>query len=253
MNQSFALDGTAIITGAAGGIGAVIAAGLARAGADVACLDIAGSPLDRVVAAVEAAGRKAHPVEADVTDQRAMRDAVAETQSTLGPLRYAVNCAGIHDEAAVEEMPAEQWARVVDVNLSGVFHSCQAEGAALLSNGGGAIVNVGSISASIVNRGLEQAHYGASKAGVVHFSRALAVEWADRNVRVNTISPGYTKTTMSANPRMAEHIAQIPGHIPLGRMAQPEEMAGPTVFLLSDAASYVTGHDLLVDGGIVAW
>jgi len=150
-------------------------------------------------------------------------------------------------------MDAAQWQTVIDVDLGGVFKSCQAEGRALLANGGGAIVNIASMSGTIVNRGLLQAHYNASKAAVIHLSKSLAMEWAGRGVRVNAISPGYTATPMNTRPEVAEQVKQFEADTPLGRMATPEEMVGPAVFLLSDASSFVTGIDLIVDGGFVCW
>ncbi len=123
----------------------------------------------------------------------------------------------------------------------------------MLTNGRGSIVNIASMSGSIVNRGLLQAHYNSAKAAVIHLSKSLAMEWADRGVRVNSISPGYTATAMNTRPEMAHQFRQFESDTPLGRMATVEEIAGPAVFLLSDAASFVTGVDLLVDGGFTCW
>jgi len=123
----------------------------------------------------------------------------------------------------------------------------------MLGNGGGAIVNIASMSGTIVNRGLTQVHYNASKAGVIHLSKSLAMEWAGRGIRVNAISPGYTATPMNTRPEVAEQVQQFERDTPMGRMAAPEEMVGPAVFLLSEAASFCTGVDLLVDGGFVCW
>lgn len=248
---SFRLDNqVALVTGASSGIGRAIAIGLAEAGADVGCLD--RGDVDDTLAEITSGGGKACALQADVTDIGALEAAVATVQRELGPLRLAVNCAGIANAAPAEEMAAEQWQAVIDVNLGGVFKSCQAEGRAILEHGG-AIVNVASMSGSIANRGLTQAHYNASKAGVIHLSRSLAMEWAERGVRVNCISPGYTATPMNTRPEVAEQVKQFEGDTPLGRMAAPEEMVGPAVFLLSDAASFVTGVDLIVDGGFVCW
>jgi NAD(P)-dependent dehydrogenase (short-subunit alcohol dehydrogenase family) len=249
---SFRLDGgTALVTGAAGGIGARVAIGLAEFGADVACLDTASS--EKTVAAIQEIGRRAVALTADVSDAEQVADAVARTQSALGPLRYAANCAGIHSNAPAESMPREQWQRLLDVNLTGVFTCCQAEGAAMLENGGGSIVNIGSISAVIANRGLAQVHYNSAKAGVLHLTTSLALEWAARGIRVNAVSPGYTATPMAKHPDVWEHVKAYANDIPLGRMAETDELVGPTVFLLSEAASYVTGANLLVDGGATAW
>jgi len=150
-------------------------------------------------------------------------------------------------------MPEEQWRHVIDVDLTGVFLSCQAEGQAMIRNGGGSIVNIASMSATIANRGLHQAHYNSAKAGVVHLGRSLAWEWAASGVRVNSISPGYTYTPMTQRPEQRDAMEGYAHDTPLGRNAQPEDMVGPVVFLLSRAAAFVTGVDLLVDGGHVIW
>jgi NAD(P)-dependent dehydrogenase (short-subunit alcohol dehydrogenase family) len=249
---SFRLDDrVALVTGASSGIGRAIALGLAESGAAVGCLD-RGDESD-VLAEITAAGARGCALQADVTDGAALDAAVATVERELGPLRLAVNAAGIANAAPAEEMDAAQWQTVIDVDLGGVFKSCQAEGRALLANGGGAIVNIASMSGTIVNRGLLQAHYNAAKAAVIHLSKSLAMEWADRGVRVNAISPGYTATPMNTRPEVAEQVKQFEADTPLGRMATPEEMVGPAVFLLGDASSFVTGIDLIVDGGFVCW
>lgn len=254
---SFRLDGdgpaVALVTGGAGGIGARVALGLAEFGADVACVDVSADGLKETVAAIEGVGRRALAVEADVADADAMVAAVRRTEDELGPLRHAVNCAGVHDNAPAESMPRAQWQRLVDVNLTGIFTCCQAEGAAMLAHGGGSIVNIGSISATIANRGLAQVHYNAAKAGVLHLTTSLALEWADRGVRVNAVSPGYTATPMAKHPDVWPHVQAYTKDIPLGRMAETEELIGPVVFLLGPTATYCTGVNLLVDGGAVAW
>jgi NAD(P)-dependent dehydrogenase (short-subunit alcohol dehydrogenase family) len=164
-----------------------------------------------------------------------------------------MNSAGIANAAPAEQMPLAQFQKVLDVNVTGVFLSAQAAGRALLRNGGGAMVNIASMSGTIVNRDLLQVHYNASKAAVIHLSKSLAMEWAPRGIRVNAISPGYTATPMNTRPEVAEQVKRFEADTPLGRMAAPTEMVGPAVFLLSDAASFVTGVDLIVDGGFVCW
>jgi NAD(P)-dependent dehydrogenase (short-subunit alcohol dehydrogenase family) len=246
-------DEVALVTGAASGIGRGIALGLAASGADVACLDLAGPALDAVVAEIGETGQRAIAVPGDVTDPDSLAEAVRRTESDLGPLTLAVNSAGIANAAPAEEMSLQQWQRVVDIDYTGVFLSCQAQARVMLPRGRGAIVNIASMSGSIVNRGLLQAHYNSAKAGVVHLSRSLAMEWADRGVRVNAISPGYTATPMNTRPEVADQVRQFEADTPLGRMAQVDELVGPAVFLLSGAASFCTGVDLLVDGGFTCW
>jgi len=251
---SFRLDDSAaLVAGAASGIGREIALGLAEAGADVGCVDLPGSDIDGTVAAIEALGRRALAAPADVTDPDSVASAVSTTEDALGPLRLAVNSAGIANAAPAEDMPVEQFRKVMQVNAEGVFLCCQAEGRALLRNGGGAIVNIASMSGVIVNRDLLQVHYNASKAAVIHLSKSLAMEWAPRGIRVNSISPGYTATPMNTRPEVAEQVKRFEADTPLGRMAEPAEMVGPAVFLLSEAASFCTGVDLIVDGGFVCW
>ena len=150
-------------------------------------------------------------------------------------------------------MPLDQWQNMIDINLTGIFLSCQAEARVMLTRKRGAIVNIASMSGSIVNRGLLQAHYNTSKAGVIHLSKSLAMEWVERGIRVNVISPGYTLTPMNLRPEVAEQRKIFERETPMGRMATVEEMVGPAIFLLSSAASFVTGVDLLVDGGFECW
>lgn len=246
-------DQVALVTGAASGIGRGIAVGLADVGADVACLDLPGPGLGEVVGEIERRQRRARGIPGDVTDAAGLAAAVQQAEAELGPLTLAVNSAGIANAAPAEEMDLAQWQRVVDVNLTGVFLSCQAEARVMLGRGRGAIVNLASMSGSIVNRGLLQAHYNASKAAVAHLTRSLAMEWAGRGVRVNAISPGYTATPMNRRPEVADQVRQFEADTPLGRMATVDELVGPAVFLLSDAASFCTGVDLLVDGGFTCW
>jgi NAD(P)-dependent dehydrogenase (short-subunit alcohol dehydrogenase family) len=250
----FSLEGrVALVTGAGSGIGAGIAQGLAAAGAAVGCVDLSPEGLEQTVSAIGSAGGEAIAAVADVVDEGSMAAAVADVEAGFGPLSAAVNCAGVHDTAPAEAMSRQQWQRVIDVNLTGVLVSCQAEARAMMAAGGGAIVNIGSISGHIANRGLDQIHYNAAKAAVIHLSKSLALEWCEHGIRVNVVSPGYTLTPLS---RAAEGQTQTRDYlddIPMGRLARVREMAGPAVFLLSDAASYCTGTDLVVDGGATLW
>jgi len=251
----FSLEGeTAFVTGAGSGIGQRIAIGLAEAGADVALFDLPDSPgIADTEKAIGALGRRSARHGGNVTDAAALETALANTERDLGPVGVAVNCAGIANATAAEEMPIAQWQRMIDINLTGVFLSCQAEARLMLPRGRGAIVNIASMSGSIVNRGLLQAHYNTSKAGVIHLTKSLAMEWVGRGVRVNAISPGYTLTPMNLRPEVADARKVFERDTPMGRMATVDEMVGPAVFLCSRASSFVAGVDLIVDGGFVCW
>ena len=224
---SFRLDEqTALVTGAASGIGRGIALGLAAAGANVACFDLPESALDEVCGEIREAGRGAIAVPGDVMDADMLVDAVRDAESEFGPLILAVNSAGIANAAPAEEMSLSQWQRVIDINVTGLFLSCQAESRAMLGHGRGAIVK----------------------------HRVDVSRWnAHRGIRVNSISPGYTATPMNLRPEVAEQVTKFVADTPLGRMATVDELVGPAIFLLSDAASFCTGVDLLVDGGFTCW
>lgn len=251
----FSLKGEiALVTGAGSGIGQGIAAGLAEAGADIALFDLPDSKgLEDTARKISELGRKSIKLGGNVTNADDLAKAVADAEGKLGPLSLAVNCAGIANARPAEEMPLDQWQKMIDVNLTGIFLSCQAEARVMLTRKRGAIVNIASMSGSIVNRGLLQAHYNTSKAGVIHLSKSLAMEWVERGIRVNVISPGYTLTPMNLRPEVAEQRKIFERETPMGRMATVEEMVGPAIFLLSSAASFVTGVDLLVDGGFECW
>jgi NAD(P)-dependent dehydrogenase (short-subunit alcohol dehydrogenase family) len=252
--ELFSLAGrSAVVTGAASGIGRAIALGLADAGADVGCLDRSRDGLADTVAAITHRGRRAHAVAADVTDENQVDAALSELEDTLGPVTIAVNCAGVASAAPAEELSLTEWNRVIGINLTGVFLSCRLQARRMLVHGRGSIINIASMSGVIVNRGLTQAHYNASKAGVIHLSKSLAMEWVGRGIRVNSISPGYTATPMNTRPEVAEQVKQFESETPMARMATVTEMVGPAIFLASDAASFCTGVDLLVDGGFVCW
>ncbi len=251
----FDLSGSvAFVTGAGSGIGQRIACGLAQCGAKVACLDRRDDGgLQSTIETIESAGGSALALQADVTDRQALEDAVTQTESSLGALGIAVNAAGIANACAAEEMAEEQYQTLMDINLKGVFNSCQAEAKAMLRAGKGSIVNIASMSGVIANRGLDQCHYNASKAAVIHMGKSMAMEWVGRGVRVNSISPGYTATPMNTRPEMVHQTKEFESQTPMGRMASVNEMVGPAIFLASDASSYCTGVDLLVDGGFCCW
>jgi NAD(P)-dependent dehydrogenase (short-subunit alcohol dehydrogenase family) len=255
MMNLFSLEGKiSFVTGAGSGIGQRLAVGLAEAGASVGCFDLASSiGLANTVEQIKKVGGCAIALAGDVTRAADLNQAVDAVEKELGPLSIAVNCAGIANAAAAEEMPIGQWQRVLDVNLTGVFLSCQAEAKVMLPRKQGSIINIASMSGTIVNRGILQAHYNSSKAAVIHLSKSLAMEWSDRGIRVNAISPGYTATPMNLRPEVADRVKRFEADTPLGRMATVDELVGPAVFLSSQAASFCTGIDLIVDGGFVCW
>ena len=251
----FDLSGrVALVTGAGSGIGQRIALGLAEFGADIACLDRrSDGGLDEVADMIRTAGRRAVTICADVTDPEALRGAVEQAEERLGALRIAVNAAGIANACPAESMAEDQYQTLMDINMKGIFLSCQAEARAMIRHGRGSIINIASMSGVIVNRGLNQVHYNASKAGVIQMSKSMAMEWVTKGIRVNTISPGYTATPMNTRPEMIHQTKAFERQTPMGRMAMVDEMVGPAVFLASDASSFCTGLDLLVDGGFCCW
>jgi NAD(P)-dependent dehydrogenase (short-subunit alcohol dehydrogenase family) len=254
MGNMFSLEAkVAFVTGAARGIGLAIATGWAEAGADIACFDFDRDGADQAAASIRQLGRQAIGIGGDVTDAGSVADAVALTARELGGVHIALNNAGIAHQAPAEDLTADDWRHMIDVNLTGVFLTAQAEARVMLAGGGGSIVNIASMSGTIVNRGLAQAHYNASKAGVMHLTKSLAVEWARRGIRVNSLSPGYTVTPMTERPQVAAMRPDWESQTPMGRMVQMSELVGPAIFLASDASSACTGADLIVDCGFVCW
>jgi NAD(P)-dependent dehydrogenase (short-subunit alcohol dehydrogenase family) len=249
--EKFGLEGRrAFVTGAAEGIGAAIAVALAEAGADVGVLDINLGGAEHVADAVRRNDRKGLAVRCDVTNAHEVAAAIDQVVAEFGGLDIAVNNAGISVTAAAEEMSEDDWDRVVAVNLRGVFLCAQRAGQVMLKQGrGGCILNTASMSASIVNFPQPECSYAASKAGVVQLTNNLASEWAAAGIRVNSLSPGYTDTRLTRVDELAELRAEWMASTPIARMADVDDLIGPAVFLVSDAAGFMTGHDLIVDGG----
>ncbi|MBI2941152.1 MAG: SDR family oxidoreductase [Chloroflexi bacterium] len=242
----------ALVTGAGRGIGRAIALALASAGADVALVARTESQLEEVADLVRSAGRRTLVVPADVTDRSAFERGVEATVAELGEIDVLVNSAGISPTyKSAEQVSDDEWNAVVRVNLTGTFVCCQTVGRRMLIRQRGSIVNIVSIAARVGLRRLVA--YCATKAGVEALTRVLAVEWASRGVRVNAIGPAYVETELTRglceNPRLR---AGLEARTPLGRLGQPEEVAGAAVYLASDAASYVTGQTIYVDGGWLA-
>ena len=236
----------ALVTGAGRGIGAACADALAATGATVYCSDIDVGQAESTAASLEHHGNGAHAVAMDVTDSAAL-EAAARSLPTMDIL---VCNAGIVANAPAVDVDKEEWLRVLDVNLNGVFWTCQAFGRAMLEAGRGSIVNIGSISGCIVTVPQHQVHYDVSKAAVHHLTRNLAVEWAPSGVRVNAVAPTYIKTPLVESvAKDEERIELWTSKIPLGRMGDPSEVASIVQFLASDASSLMTGAVVVADGG----
>ncbi len=241
---------TALVTGAGQGIGLEIARAMRAAGADVVVAERNASTGAAV--AEELGGEH---VRLDVTDSSAVDAAFARVAADRGRLDVVVNNAGMARNMPAEEETDDGWRQVMGLNLDAVYWCSRAAGRVMLAQGSGSIVNIASMSGLIVNRPQPQAAYNVSKAGVVMLTKSLAAEWAPRGVRVNSISPGYVATPLlrAVEESDPEWTAQWRADTPLGRLAEPKEIGPAAVFLASDASSYVTGSNLVVDGGFTAW
>jgi len=242
-------DKVAVVTGGGQSLGLAVSRALHGAGAKLVIAEVndeTGSD-----AAEEVEGTFVHT---DVTDPASVRDMVAMVLEEHGRIDVLVNNAGIVHNIPSEEVPDEEWLAVISVNLNGVFWCCREVGKAMLERGSGSIVNVASMSGIISNHPQPQAAYNASKAAVITMTRSLAGEWADRGVRVNSVSPGYIRTPLTELGMSKSEWAEVwLSSTPMGRLAEPHEIAPAVLFLASDAATYATGTNLVVDGGYTSW
>lgn len=252
MAINYGLEGkVALVTGAGGGIGRAAAEAFARSGASVMVSDVNEAGGAETVALIEAAGGKAAFVRCDVSKAEQVKAMVEATVATFGGLDCAFNNAGIN-RITDDQYDDAIWERDIAINLSGVMRCMREEAAYMLQNGGGAIVNTASINGLVGNGG--QPAYTAAKHGVVGLARHGALRWAKAGIRVNAVCPGVIETPMTAplvqNPEMK---ALIDGMTPMGRMGSASEIAEAVVWLCSPAASFVTGHAMVVDGGATAF
>lgn len=254
LEKMFSLDGkVALVTGGGRGIGQVICLQLAKAGADIAIFSRSGAA--ETVKLIEAEGGKVLDIIADATKEDQVAAGIQKIIDVYGHLDIVVNNAGVCYHKTAFEATVDEWREVLDINLTGEYIVCKEAARAMIAHGTkGSIINIASMSGHIVNIPQMQAAYNASKAGVIHMTRSLAIEWIDNNIRVNSISPGYVATPMSVDPDFVEPelMAAWQPLFPMHRMAKPEELCGAIIWLCSESAGYTTGADIVIDGAYTA-
>ncbi|MGU7771681.1 SDR family NAD(P)-dependent oxidoreductase [Burkholderia sp. MR1-5-21] len=249
-------DRVAVVTGGASGIGLACVEALAEAGAKVVIVD--ASPDNLAQASKLVSGTLADRIsleQLNVTHPDKVNELADAIRKKFGRVDVLVNCAGIGRQTSAESITDDEWRLVMDVNVNGVFWCARAFGAIMLEQGGGSIVNVGSMAGEIVVRPQDNVHYNASKAAVHHMTRSLAAEWAKRKVRVNAVAPGFIETPMNAFALKSdvETTQMWLSNTPMGRVGQTDEIASIVHFLASDASSLMTGAIVVADGGYTLW
>ncbi|MDR1566030.1 MAG: glucose 1-dehydrogenase [Treponema sp.] len=254
----FRLDGkTALVTGGGQGIGQAFAIALGEAGAKIAVADINAAAAEETAQILTRKGIEAIAVTADVTKEEEVKKMVKAVADTWGFLTIGVNNAGMGVWRDALTQDFAEWRKILSLNLDSVFLCARTEAVEMLKKGYGKIINTAYMSAHIANTPQNQAAYNASKAGVLHLTRSLAAEWAPDNILVNSISPGYTRTPLVGNLlETREGKTMLPKwleKVPLGRMAEVEDLQGAAVYLASPASDYMTGSDVVIDGGYCCW
>lgn len=241
----------AIVTGAGQGIGRAIALGMAREGAGLVIADLDEANAGAIKREIERVGGKASALYTDISNEGSVRGMIDHTLNEHGRVDILVNNAGIFPTSSVEEMAEEEWDRVIGTNLIGTFLCSRAVVSHLLTQRSGRIISL--TSGRAFQGARHGAHYAASKAGIIAFSKSLALELAPYGITVNVICPGITDTAQPRGHQTEEQIYAQGQRIPLGRIGQPEDLAGPAIFLASDAAGFITGQTILVNGGGIMW
>jgi len=245
-----ALEGrNAVVTGGASGIGRATARALARAGADVAVLDLRAEPAATVAEELTQLGRRAVAVAADVADAASVVAAVTRARAALGPIQILVNCAGVADFVPFAELGEERWQRMIDIHLTGTYRVTHAVIGDMIAAGWGRIVNIAS-AAALNGGGPGLAHYAAAKAGIIGFTKSLAQEFGPAGITVNAIAPGLIDTPLiHAAGAPASLYDQVVARLPMRRIGQPEDIAAACSYLVSVEASFCTGQVLSPNGG----
>lgn len=242
---------TALVTGATKGLGYGMALALAQAGADIVVVSRTPADCRRVAAEITAMGRKALAAPTDVSQKQAIEKLVSKVVDNFGKIDILVNNAGTAVTKPAENLTEDEWDRVIDTNLKGVFIMAQSVGREMIKQKKGKIINISSMFGLVGDKAVLP--YLASKGGVIQLTKGLALEWAKHNIQVNAVAPGYVKTSMNEKEFSEEKIYNyIVGKIPMRRLGKVEEIAGAVVFLASDVANYITGTTLAVDGGWLA-
>ena len=251
LRKIFGLDDKIVlVVGGGGELGKTMAIGLAEAGADVAIADLNFKSTKDVAKKIEDIGKRSLALNVDVTNSKSVNSMTEKVINSFGRIDILINSAGVSVHIPAQRIADEEWNRVIRINLTGTFYCCRAIGIHMIARNKGNIVNIASMSGTITNKDCFNAPYCASKGGVKMLTKQLAEQWAKYNIRVNSISPGYMRTPLSIpiidKPNFKEFLESVS---PMKRAGMPEELIGLAIYLASDASSFLTGEDIIIDGG----